>query len=120
MNAVYVGRLYAVQFEGEEPQAVSPRSIGVDESRGIVTAKTRADLRRGDYDRAPSSTQRGRRVVRLWYRRRRKEWGPGDRWYHDLTYTKGFPSVTKDGDLRVFLKGRDVHICDEPGDFLCG
>ena len=118
MGAVYVGTLYAVQFEGEDPEDCEERTIGVDPDLGVVTAPTRADLRHGDYDEPPDKC--GRRVVRLWYRRRRTDYGSNNLWYHDLTDTEGFPRDRKHGPPLVVLRGPDVYICDEPGSFLCG
>tara|TARA_R110000824_G_scaffold70058_3_gene180136 strand:+ start:364 stop:720 length:357 start_codon:yes stop_codon:yes gene_type:complete len=118
MVAVYVGRLYAVQFEGADQEEVRPRVLGVDPELGIVTAPSRAALARGDYDDPPESS--GLYVARLWYRRARTDHPGGDLWYHDLTACEGFPSPKKTGPPAVTLRGPDVAICDQAGSFLCG
>lgn len=119
--AVYVGTLYAIQWaDEEEPTPVVRKALGVCEERGIVTARTRRELREGKYDKVPA--RGGRRVKTLWYQRKRRQYPGGSRWYHDLDKCFGFPHA-KYGEsvIDVTLRGQDVHECPSlPANFLCG
>lgn len=130
-RATYVGQLYAVQFEGDEPMDCAPAILGVDDDRGLVQATTRQKLEAGEY-MDPPPRARGKKCVRLWYKRRRKEY-PDDRyWFHDLEDARGFvvsgldkqagiPDRKIEGSPVVIVRGLDVEKCpDPPGDFLCG
>ena len=130
-EVTYVGKLYAVQLEDEEPMMVAECIIGVDEKYGLVQADSRAALMNGDYTPIPPKVH-GRKCVRLWYERHRKDY-PNDRfWYHDLDDTKVYFASALDTDTQIndlngqgtpqaVLVGTDVEICpDTPGNFLCG
>lgn len=130
-GCTYVGTLYAVQLEGQEPQPVERVALGVDDELGLVQADNRRELAAGRY-LSPTKGTRPKRCVRLWYERTRKDY-PGDRyWYHDLADTSAFfvstldnTQATDDRGLQVaplvVLEGPDVEICAGiPGDFLCG
>jgi len=130
-RAAYVGTLYAIQLQGEEPQDVERTVLGVDPEYGIVQAHTREDLKRAKYLDIPRGSK-GKKCVRLWYERRRKEY-PGDTyWYHDLAdssafFVNGVDNRRDTNDRseqvvpQVILEGPDVDICAAtPGNFLCG
>lgn len=130
-RATYVGKLYAIQLEGEDPIACAPAILGVDDDHGLVQALTRQELRAGEYMEPPARA-RGKKCVRLWYERRRKEY-PDDRfWFHDLEDARayfgsgldkraGIPDRKIEGSPVVIVRGPDVEKCpDSPGDFLCG
>ncbi len=129
-RVVYVGTLYAIQLEGEDPEQVPRCVIGVDEEMGIVQASSRAAPGRGEYYKAPRG--KGIKCTRLWYERSRVDY-PDDRfWFHDLDDCRAYMGGGLDNgnDIadrkiqtrtpRVVLVGKDVEICPEPGDFLCG
>jgi hypothetical protein len=129
-RVVYVGTLYAIQLQGEEPEQVARCVIGVDDELGIVQASDRQALARGDFFKAPRG--KGKKCERLWYERRRTDY-PRDRyWFHDLDDCRAYigGALDKGNDIadreieasapRVVLVGQDVEICPEPGDFLCG
>lgn len=129
--AVYVGTLYAVQLEGQDPIPCDPVALGVDPDLGIVQADTRAELAAGEYMEPPPRA-RGKKCVRLWYERSRVDF-PNERyWFHDLDDCRAYTAATLDKQTRtadrgkeaqplVILRGPDVEICDgTPGNFLCG
>ena len=131
-RAVYVGTLVAIQLHGDEPIDVTPVILGVDPEIGLVQAKTRRDLSRGNYMEPPARA-RGSKCERLWYERQRKEF-PNDRlWFHDLEDARAIFVAPLDKRRRspdrgtseatplVIITGPDVETCpDPPGDFLCG
>ncbi len=130
-RAIYVGKLYAIQLEGEEPVSCAEVILGVDDELGLVQAESRQELAAGEYMEPPPRA-RGRKCVRLWYERRRKEY-PRDRfWFHDLDDARAYfvAGLDKNGQIPdrtikaapvVIIRGPDVETCpDPPGDFLCG
>ncbi len=129
-RVVYVGTLYAVQIEGQDPEKVARCVIGVDDELGIVQASSRAALGRGDYFCPPKG--KGEKCDRLWYERSRKDY-PDDRfWFHDLEDCRAYigGGLDNHNDIAdrkiqtsaptVVLVGKDVEICPQEGDFLCG
>lgn len=130
-GAIYVGQLYAFQLEGGQPQDCERVALGVDPELGLVQAPSRRELSAGEYMEPPARA-RGRKCVRLWYERSRKDF-PGDKlWFHDLEDCRAFVTPALDKNNRsadrgvvarpmVILRGPDVETCpDPPGDFLCG
>jgi hypothetical protein len=130
-RAVYVGKLYAIQLEGQEPVSCAEVILGVDEELGLVQAESRQELAAGEY-MDPPPRARGKKCIRLWYERSRKEY-PRDRfWFHDLDDARAYFVAGLDKNRQipdrtikvapvVIIRGPDVETCpDPPGDFLCG
>ena len=124
MSAVYVGRLYMIQLENEEPLEVRGCAIGVDADAGLVQADNARDLSRGRYWKRPKN-RRSKRCVRLWYTRKREEFPEDFQWFHDLDDARAVVTLDKrkdahEGQSVAFLEGRDVYECPQSGNFLCG
>jgi hypothetical protein len=112
--ARWVGVLVGLELADGRYHPVREVELGVDAS-GLVTARTRDELERGDV--LEPSSSRWRRVRRVFYRRARPGFS-ARLWKHAVSSTV---AQSAPGGLTVFrhVGAAPARICPMSGDFIC-
>lgn len=117
MTATWIGTLEGIELADGTTIDTPPLALGIVPRRGLVVARTRADLAAGNLlRRGPGRYQPLRAVL---YRRRRTGRYPGLRWRHELHAT-GFLVGPGGPVFAPLSRDRLAHVCAfPPGDFIC-
>jgi hypothetical protein len=114
-EVTYVGKLVGIVANGEEI-AVQPRTLGVLEDGGLVTAASRSDLRARVWDAIPNENTRTK-MDRLLYDRQRMGY-EGKHWFHETPGAQAY--LSHHDPPRAFLEAPREEKCEHlEGDFLC-
>jgi hypothetical protein len=111
----YVGTLVGLVDSDGREIAVQDRVLGVHPDYGLMTAATRADLRKGFADTKPKAGET-LDISALLYDRERQGY-PGRHWIHETPGAQA--TLDKSNPPLAYLDAPDETRCDMAGDFLC-